>query len=73
MVFQMLLRGDCYENITITGVRTIHCSKSGTKMFTLKGLQTIHRSMRSTIDSSYAFKCKHFRNTHHTVTFGIPL
>jgi hypothetical protein len=26
-----------------------------------------------TMDSLYAFKCKHFRNTSHTVTFGIPL
>jgi hypothetical protein len=28
---------------------------------------------RWTMDSLYAFKCKRFRNTRHTVTFGIPL
>jgi hypothetical protein len=26
-----------------------------------------------TMDNLYAFKCKRFRNTRHTVTFGIPL
>jgi hypothetical protein len=25
------------------------------------------------MDSLYAFKCKRFRNTRHTVTFGIPV
>jgi hypothetical protein len=25
------------------------------------------------MDSLYAFKCKCFRNTRHTVTFGIPV
>jgi hypothetical protein len=40
-----------------------YCVASVTKTFTL------HRSM----DNLYACKCKHFRNTHHTATFGIPL
>jgi hypothetical protein len=35
--------------------------------------QTIHRSRCSAIYSFYAFKCKHFRNTRHTITFGLPL
>jgi hypothetical protein len=26
-----------------------------------------------TLESMYAFKCKHFRNARHTVTFRIPL
>jgi hypothetical protein len=26
-----------------------------------------------TMDSLYTFKCKHFCNSSHTVTFGIPL
>jgi hypothetical protein len=38
-----------------------------TKMFTLKGVQTIHRSRYWTMDSLYVFGCKRFRNTHHTV------
>jgi hypothetical protein len=45
-----------------------HCVASVTKTFTLKGVQT--RSISWTMDSLYAFKCKHFRNTLHTVTFG---
>jgi hypothetical protein len=28
---------------------------------------------RRKADSVYVFKCKRFRNTRHTVTFGIPL
>jgi hypothetical protein len=41
-----------------------YCVSNVTKMFTLKGVQTIHRL--------HAFMCKRFRNTRHTVTFGIP-
>jgi hypothetical protein len=40
------------------------------KMFTLKDVQTIHRS---TLDSLYVFKCKRFDNTRHRVTFGLSL
>jgi hypothetical protein len=29
--------------------------------------------VQDVMDSLYAFKCKYFLNTHHTVTFGIPL
>jgi hypothetical protein len=49
---------------------------SVTKTFTLKGVETIYRSTPWTpwtMDGLYAFKCKPFRNTHHTVTCGIPL
>jgi hypothetical protein len=40
-----------------------YCVASVTKTFTLKGVQTIHRSTTSTMHSLYAFKCKCFRNT----------
>jgi hypothetical protein len=43
------------------------------KMFTLKGIQTILRPKCLTMDSLYAFKYKLFRDTRHTVTFGILL
>jgi hypothetical protein len=44
-----------------------------TKSFTLKGVQTIHRSTPWPMDSLYAFKRKRFRNSRHTVTFKMPL
>jgi hypothetical protein len=50
-----------------------YCVTNVTKMFTLKSVQTIHRSRCQKMDALYAFKYKHFRNTRHTVTFGIPL
>jgi hypothetical protein len=49
-----------------------YCVASITKTFTLKGGQTVHRP-RCWMDNLYAFKYKCFRNTRHTVTFGIPL
>jgi hypothetical protein len=48
-----------------------HYATSVTKTFTLKGVQTFHRSTSSTMDSLHAFKRKRFRNTRDTVTFGI--
>jgi hypothetical protein len=51
-----------------------YCVASVTKMFTLKGVQTIHFSTSWGTDSLYAFMCKRFCNTRHTaVTLGIPL
>jgi hypothetical protein len=50
-----------------------YCMASVTKTFALKGLQTINRSSSWTTDSLYAYECNRFRNTRHTVTFGIPL
>jgi hypothetical protein len=41
------------------------------KIFTLIGIQSIHPSTTLTMDRSYA--CKRFRNTRHTVTFGVPV
>jgi hypothetical protein len=41
--------------------------------YTHKGVQTIHCSRCSAMDSLYAFKYKRFRNTRHTATFGIQL
>jgi hypothetical protein len=46
-----------------------HYVASVMKTFTFKGVQTIHRST----PCLYAFKCKRFRNTRHTVTYGIQL
>jgi hypothetical protein len=42
-----------------------------TKMFTPKGVQTIHLFEMLKMGRSYAPKCKCFRNAHHTAT--IPL
>jgi hypothetical protein len=49
-----------------------YCVASVMKTFTLNRLQTIHPSRCQAMDSLYAFKYKHFRNTGHTVIFGIP-
>jgi hypothetical protein len=50
-----------------------YCVSSVTKTFTLKGVQTIHRSKCWTLDSFYTFKCKCLRNSGHTATLGMPL
>jgi hypothetical protein len=50
-----------------------YCVASVAKEFTLKGLQTIHRSRPWTIYSLYTFHCKGLPNTRHTVAFGLPL
>jgi hypothetical protein len=46
---------------------------SVTKTFTLKGVQTIHRSRCWKMDRLYVFKHRLFCNTRHTVTFAILL
>jgi hypothetical protein len=50
-----------------------YCVASITKIFTPKGVQTIHLSSCWTMGNLYDFKCKPFINTRHTVTIGIPL
>jgi hypothetical protein len=50
-----------------------YCVASVTKTFTPKSIHTICRSTPWTMDSLYASKYKYFKNTHHTVTFEIPL
>jgi hypothetical protein len=59
VMFQMLLCGECYEN-----VHTYRRTNYSSFMILMVRIGT---------DSLYAFKCKRFRNTYYTVTFGIPL
>jgi hypothetical protein len=47
--------------------------ESVTKTFTLKGVRTMNRWSCWKVDSLCCSKCKCFRNTHDTITFGIPL
>jgi hypothetical protein len=54
----------CFKKI-LSIVFQVFCVASVTKMFTLKGLQTIRRSRLWTMSSLYAFKWKCFRNTRH--------
>jgi hypothetical protein len=49
------------------------CVASVMKTCELKDVRIIHRSRCCTISSLYTFNCKRFRNTRHTVTFGISL
>jgi hypothetical protein len=49
------------------------CVTSVTKRSTLEDVQTIRHFLFVHAFSLYAFKWKRFRNTRHTVTFGIPL
>jgi hypothetical protein len=50
-----------------------YCVARATKAFTLKGVQTTQHSSCWMMDSLYAFKCKRFRSTLHTGSFGTPL
>jgi hypothetical protein len=58
---------ECFKN---TIQRYSKCSKF--QKFPLKAVQPIHHSKPSKMNSLYAFKCKSFRSTCHTVTFEIP-
>jgi hypothetical protein len=66
-MYSVFQNGLCYGIPNVTVWRCV------TKTFTLKGIQAMHRSRCLTMDSLYAFWCKRFRNTRHTVTYGIPL
>jgi hypothetical protein len=62
----------CKKSFTIV-FQMLLCGANVMKIFTLKEVQTIHRSTSRTTDSFYVFKCKYFRNTRHKVIFEIPL
>jgi hypothetical protein len=62
------------SKISVQCYSKCYCVTGVTKMFTLKGVQTIQRERCSVrLYSSCVFKCKRFHKTRCLVIFEIPL
>jgi hypothetical protein len=72
----ILVMSDCPKAQSLqqlVGLHDVHITSQIKNPFS-KQTSVIHIESHPAyrMGSFYAYKCKHFRNTRHTVTFGIP-